>query len=563
MKGILIMKTIICIIIILAALAMNAAAFTPEQFKTHADTVINNFAKFDPVWGTSFGIHSYDEKLADFSPLSISAFIKYLEDENHLLSGIDTAGWTVDDIIDLKLLISNIKFLLFQYRDFPYWKKSPTFYSDQCFNGLYYISLRNYAPMEQKLPAILGRLRQIPQMCQIARSNLTDPVPIFVETAMEAIDEGVKLVQGVSAEYIDTFPDKKAEIETTRDAAVEALKNFNLYCLNMKSKARGSFAIGKSKMEFLLSDIHFLNMNSDSLLSLANTVYAQVDSEMKSVEAEIPPAEKPIRFAVPSLCKDDILQYYHWEINRVKEFVSEKQLIDIPANFGDCIPVETPPFLRAVIRGIAYDPPAAFDSVQTGYFYVRPLPDSFNADQKASYTNFIADRGFRGSVVHEAFPGHHLQLLLANRHPSKIRRIQQNTVMIEGWALYCEEMAYKQGLFGENLRQWDGVLGGIRFRAVRIMVDIGLQTGKFTPAAALDFMNSKLGEGTDYYTAEIRRYCANPTQALSYLTGKMLITRMRDNATRGEKGLSLKDFHDKLLSEGSIPPGLIALKYGW
>jgi uncharacterized protein (DUF885 family) len=77
-------------------------------------------------------------------------------------------------------------------------------------------------------------------------------------------------------------------------------------------------------------------------------------------------------------------------------------------------------------------------------------------------------------------------------------------------------------------------------------------------------MNQKLGENTYYFKAEIRRYCAYPTQALSYLTGKTLILRMRDRAKAEEgENFSLLRFHDRLLSEGSISPVLIAQKYGW
>jgi len=136
--------------------------------------------------------------------------------------------------------------------------------------------------------------------------------------------------------------------------------------------------------------------------------------------------------------------------------------------------------------------------------------------------------------------------------------------MVEGWALYCEQMMYEQGLYGKDLKQWNGVLGGIRFRAIRIIVDIGLQTGRFTPETALAYMNEKLGENVYYYTAEIRRYCTYPTSALSYLTGKTMIIRLRDRvAARDGDSFKLQDFHDKLLSEGSIPIPLIAEKYGW
>jgi uncharacterized protein (DUF885 family) len=537
---------------------------TPAQFRAHADTVIDNFARFDPVWGTTIGIHTYDGRLADFSKENIETFVKYLQSEENYISKIDTAGWPIDDQIDQKLLLSNVKYQLFQLMTFPYWKKSPSVYSDQCLNGIYYLVLRDFEPLEKRLPDIIARLKEIPRICRKARANLDHPAPIFVEISTEAIDEGIKLIDDVCSDLASKFPDLASEISDAHDKAVAALRNLNLYCYSIKKGSEESYAIGKKNFDFLLSDVHLLNVNSDSLLNLGDNIYAQTDSEMATLKSQLPPPDTMLRFGIPSLNKDDVLAYYRWEIAQMKGWVISSNYVTIPDNFGRCIPMQTPAFLRGIIRGIAYDPPAPLDSFQNGFFYVRPLPDTFTDKQKADYASYIYRRGFRGSIVHEGYPGHHLQLLLADRNSSKIRRIQQDNVFIEGWALYCEETVYKQGLFGDDLRQWNGVLGGIRFRAVRITVDIGLQTGRFTPETALDFMNEKLGKNDYYYTAEIRRYCAYPTQALSYLTGKTMILRMRDKA-RAQEGarFNLMHFHDRLLSEGSISPALIAQKYGW
>ena len=418
--------------------------------------------------------------------------------------------------------------------------------------------------MSQKLPSFLGRLKEIPVVCQTGKQNLKDPVPIFIEISSDAVDDGLDLIKDVSDSLAAQFPEQSKDILSSRDKAISALKDFNVYCGELKKNAKGDFAIGKKNFEFLLHDVHLLNFDSDSLLALGKNIFTKVDSEMQALTPNLPPPDTLAKFPLPSLNKNDVLSYDQWEINKVRDFVVQKGIATLPDNFGQCIPKETPPFLRGIIRGIAYEPPGPLDSVQTGYFYIRPLPDTFTLDQKASYNDFICHRSFRGSIVHEGYPGHHMQLLLADRNPSKIRKLQQDLIMVEGWALYCEEMTYHQGLFGDNLNQWNGILGGIRFRAVRIIVDIGLQTGQFTPQTALDYMNTKLGKNDYYFTAEIRRYCANPTQALSYLTGKTLISNMRDNAARkdGDK-FDLRAFHDKLLSEGSIPPPLIAQKYGW
>ncbi len=125
--------------------------------------------------------------------------------------------------------------------------------------------------------------------------------------------------------------------------------------------------------------------------------------------------------------------------------------------------VETPEFLRTMIGGIAYQPAGPFDSIQHGYFYVRPLGDMDKTLLETRY-KYVYRRGFKGSVVHEAYPGHHLQLQIAGMNPDPVRKWQMNNMMVEGWALYSEQMMYEQGLYGkEDKAQWQGVLGGIRF----------------------------------------------------------------------------------------------------
>jgi uncharacterized protein (DUF885 family) len=548
--------------ILILLLFSTSLAATPAQFYSHADTVIDRLARFDPVWATKTGIHAFDSLLADYSPKNVRDFIAYLNGEEKYLSQIDTAGWTIDQKIDLRLLTANIKSWHFDLEMFPYWKKAPYVYSDQCLNGIYYLALRDFAPMPDKLPSLMGRLRRIPDICRIGKANLTDPVPIFIEMTIEAIDEGIALIKDVSNTYADSFADHSAQIIVARDSAIASLRDFNAHIVTLKDGATGSAAIGRENLEFMLRRIHLLNIGPDSLLRLGENIYVWADSQMKATQ--LPPIDTTARFPLPSLSKKDILDYYQWEINKVRDFVIQKRIANLSSGLGSCVPVETPAFLRGVIRGIAYEPPGPFDKNQTGYFYVRPLPDTFSAEQRANNFDYIHRRGFRGSVVHEAFPGHHMQLLLANQHSSKIRQMQQNLILIEGWALYCEEMAYEQGLFNEAPRQWHGILGGIRFRAVRIIVDIGLHTGTLTPETAMTLMNEKLGENPFYYTAEIRRYSAYPTSALSYLTGKTLIMAMRRQAMQREgESFKLGEFHDRLLSEGSIPPALIAEKYGW
>ncbi|TET94776.1 MAG: DUF885 domain-containing protein, partial [Candidatus Zixiibacteriota bacterium] len=221
------------------------------------------------------------------------------------------------------------------------------------------------------------------------------------------------------------------------------------------------------------------------------------------------------------------------------------------------------PFLRTMISGIAYQPAGPYDSVQQGYFYVRPIPDDLDRQQLEARYRYVHRRGFRGSIVHEAYPGHHLQLQVAGMNEDPVRKWQFNIMMIEGWALYCEEMMYHAGLYGEeDPGQWLGVLGGIRFRAARIVADVKLHTGQFTYDGCINWMIDALDvtsdSGKEYIRKEVRRYTISPAYQMSYLMGKREIMALRRAAEqRDGDRFSLKAFHDALLAEGSIPPTLM------
>jgi uncharacterized protein (DUF885 family) len=130
--------------------------------------------------------------------------------------------------------------------------------------------------------------------------------------------------------------------------------------------------------------------------------------------------------------------------------------------------------------------------------------------------------------------------------------------MVEGWALYCEEMMAEQGYFGRDGRR--RTLDGIIFRAARAIVDVKLQTGEYSLDEATDFMVRETGSKRDFIQREVRRYAVEPTQAMSYLIGKRDLVALRDECKRlkGEN-FSIKEFHDSLLARGSIPPSLLRI----
>ncbi|MHC4207663.1 MAG: DUF885 family protein, partial [Planctomycetota bacterium] len=224
--------------------------------------------------------------------------------------------------------------------------------------------------------------------------------------------------------------------------------------------------------------------------------------------------------------------------------------------------VETPPYLSTVISGIAYQAPGAFDGANTGKFYVRPLPADPDRIQLEARFRYIQRRGLRGRVVHEGYPGHHLMNQVFHGLEDPVRKWQTNSMFVEGWALYGEEMMYDAGLYGvEDLNQKLQILSGIRFRAARVIADVKLHTGQFTVDECVNWMSEVLDRTTEssrqFFGREVSRYCSTPTYQMSYLMGKRELMKLKEAMQiRDGAEFSLAAFHDALLAEGAVPPAL-------
>ena len=554
----------------LLTLLIVTAAFAGDKDKIQnlGRDYLNLRARAFPVWATGMGIHDYDSLLTDYSS---EAIFKYRSDISVILDklrGMKVKKLKGDNLIDYELLVSNIQNDEFRLARFPYHEHSAALYVEEATNGLYYLLIDNSRTTEEKAPLLLSRLAKIPLFLQQKWDYQPWLAKIFYESAKEMADEAIPLVEQVAQLLYEALPDSTRRIARYKGDALEAFKNYAMFCRIEKDYAKGTHVIGKDNFNYLLRYVDFLDIDADSLVKIGWYWYNKSNASLDSLQQIInskPPESLDQNIINKPITREDILNYYQWEINQGEDFCRQANIVTVPDDIGACKPVEMPEFMRAIRRGIAYQPPPPFSSDQVGYFYVRPIPPLDSA-LTVQYNTMIARRSFKGSVVHEAYPGHHLQLSIANHNPSTIRKIQESTLMAEGWALYCEEMATRMGYFNDDDldKRWAGVYGGIRFRAVRVIVDCGLADGSMTPDSALVFMNNLLGENTPYFTAEIRRYCANPTQASSYLIGKLIILDMLDKAREKEgKSFSLKQFHDKLLAEGTIPPTLIAEKLGY
>jgi uncharacterized protein (DUF885 family) len=244
---------------------------------------------------------------------------------------------------------------------------------------------------------------------------------------------------------------------------------------------------------------------------------------------------------------EEALAAYKDAMMRARAHIVEHGIATLPA--GEQITVTTTPeYLRTVIPFAAYFEPPKFDRNATGIYIVTPsVGNDSGAMREHNYASIS------NTSVHEAYPGHHLQLSAATRHPSLVRLVVDAPEFVEGWGMYSEQMMREQG-FDNGPEFMLALHTDAIWRACRIILDVRMHRGEVSVEEATNYLVEHTAFERSNAQAEVFRYTYTPTYQLSYLLGKVLLLQLRaDEQSRLGSRFSLRGFHDTLLNNGSLP----------
>ena len=358
-----------------------------------------------------------------------------------------------------------------------------------------------------------------------------------------------------------------ARFVAARDATLATIAETRAFLDAHVASWPDNHAIGKAAYEQMLRDEMLLPFDSADLERIANDELAHGWAEEAwlkalSVHRKVPFGPASGGGLAPG--GPALVGYYRDRIAELTAFMTELDVVTVPAWLGSMEIVETPAFLQPVSPGASMRSPRLFSTSSTGYYFITP-PRSLEEAAKRLDMNEDFDRDrIWSTAAHEAMPGHFLQLSIARRHPDFVRRIQHDSALAEGWAFYGEEMFVRLGLYGDGLdarlftARWE------RVRGARATVDPKLASGEWTVAQAVDFFEAQSGFTRSAAQAAVNGIALGPGDAISYTVGRLQLETLLGEYQRrmGARG-SLRDFHDRLLSYGSIPfavlgPELIA-----
>jgi uncharacterized protein (DUF885 family) len=424
-------------------------------------------------------------------------------------------------------------------------------------NAIYQLTIRS---VEDPGGALGSRLDAIPSHLVSAKPSLTQVamrVPQrWATSTATAARRGADFIRALPAHPVVGPLVRSAERAAAVARAADALLDFADFLeRDIAGVAAGEFACGTEYFELLLRQRHFIDAKSDALHAFGKQLFERTRAALEAACVEqfgrrdYPAVVREIQRRHPPM--ERLLTTYAERMRAAREFVVARGLVTMPERERLDV-VATPEFMRHEVPFAAYSEPTSNDSDQVGRYYVTPPA---NAEQLAEHDEV----GLAHTCVHEAYPGHHLQFVTANRQPaahSLPRLLNASASFYEGWALYSEQLMHEQG-FLSRPESRILLLRDRLWRALRVMLDVELHTRGLTFEAATDRMVSALGFPREHAEADLAWYTRSPTIPLGYATGWALLNALRDQVVGGGSGLTLRAFHDRLLSVGSIAMPLV------
>lgn len=530
-------------------------AETPLDSRLY-DLVEDRFCRLirtHPGMATFVGIHTEDERLGDGTR---DAVLQEIADERaHLakVEAIDPAGLSETGRLERELELHNLRRGLFDAEVHRVWERRSTA-MDAVGDPLFALFARDFAPLPERLRAMTARMEAIPTHLDQHRTRAVVPqVRLWQELELESAADMPSLFAEIVAAGRGVLDEADLRrLENASDRAKAAIEDYTGFVRATLADAVDDWPLGRETYDDLIRLRAFDGLDADAILAIGEAQLAHNKAARVAAAKEIDPtADEPT--VVDRIKRDhpaafeEALDAYRDVMVRARRHLVERGIVTVPDDERIQV-IATPEYLRNVIPFAAYFEPPKFDADPSGIYIVTPSvgddPNAMREHNRSSISN---------TSIHEAYPGHHLQLSVATRHPSLTRLLTDAPEFVEGWGMYSEQMMREQGFDDAPNFRLNMYTDAI-WRAARIILDVRMHRGEIGVRDAIRFMVEQTSFEEANARAEVHRYTYTPTYQLSYLLGKVLLLQLRvDEQHRLGAAFDLRRFHDTLLQNGGLP----------
>lgn len=562
------MKLVPCLAIAMALLA-NGAMASDEEFVSIANEYIEHLMTVNPEWATTLGDHRFDHRLTDRSAKAIaegaSANARFLE----RLRKIDKSSLNETNRIDCLILENSLEWGVFQAIELKQHEWNPLDYNMT--GGIYSLVAREFAPLEERLKNVARRLDGVPGVIAAARENLRNPPLVHTETAILQNKGSIGFVRDGLEEFIEKAPATREMLAGPRQRAIAALEDYGKWLEeDLLPRSDGEFRLGDEKWRKKLRFSLDSDLSKEEILRLAKKDLIETQREM--YETALPlyanyvldMTEKGERDDIKHVCKfvldrlaeerpnnETIVDEARRILVEATEFARSNKLVTVPDEPVKLIVM--PEFQRGV--AIAYcDPPGPLEKNLSTFYSIAPTPEDWSAERAESFFKEYNNYMLVDLTVHEAVPGHYLQLAHSNKFeaPTLVRAIFQSGPFIEGWAVYTEKLMADAGFGGPEVKMQQLKM---RLRVIiNAIIDQEIHTNGMTEEAAMAMMKDEGFQEDGEAAGKWRRACLSSTQLSTYFVGSAEVEDIVAAYRRKHgAGTDTMQMHDAIISYGSPP----------
>ncbi|MFL6698426.1 MAG: DUF885 domain-containing protein [Vitreoscilla sp.] len=551
------------------ALTGGSAHAAPDAVATHRfEQVVHDFYErylaTHPEEATQLGDHRYDSLSGDQSAAGVAADRKLYRKTLDTLQAIPASSLPPDDAVDRQILENDLRARLYDIEVLRTHTWSVTDYAPT--QGLYLLLARDYAPMKPRLVAVNRRLQALPRVLAAARQNLRHPPRVYTETAIAQNKGAISFVQDELDEAIKQAPEMKAVLAPARARAIAALKAYgNWLQKDLLPRSDGDFRFGMEHFE------QRLKFSLDSDLGAAE-ILARAEADLKTTQKTMEETALPLyrqyfpdkptdgldghalvrtvldKIAQAHPTNETIVAQATADLAAATAFVREHRLVTVPSQPVRVI--EMPEFKRGF--SVAYcDSPGPLEKNGETFYAISPTPSDWTPQRVESQFRENNNALLKDLTVHEAMPGHYLQIATAaNVHsPTLVRAMTYSGTFVEGWAVYAEQFMAETGFGGPETRMAQLKM---RLRAdANAIIDQKIHTAGMTEDQARHLMMDDTYQEEGEAAGKWRRAQMSAGQLSTYFVGvQEQIALAHDLQAR--MGGDMQAVRDRMLSHGSI-----------
>jgi uncharacterized protein (DUF885 family) len=531
-----------------------------REFDQLASDYIYGSLGLSPVAATGAGYHLHngvplDELLDDYSAQGLDALRGFLRRFEQRIAALDKAALSKDQLADLEILNNSIRLSLLDLDTIQSYKHNPTVYVELAGSALFTPYMLNYAPIEKRFEHITRRLEKMPALFAQARANLVDAPEVWNRVAREENQGNIALIDKTLRAAAP--PASRAAYDRAAATAVAALREFNVFLQISLSKKTSDWRLGRENYARKFGYVMAVGKTPEQLL-------AEAEADLKSVRARMARLAAPR--SVPEALADVARQHSTPQtyVARAREslaeataFVRAQDLLTLPTR-SNLEVIETPEFMRGIYAVGGFNAAPPLEPHLGAFYWITPIPESWPQDRIESKLREYNDFGLQQLTIHEAMPGHYVQLEYANDVQPLTRRLLRslfaNGPYVEGYAVYAQQMmqeaGYLQGSVPLQLTFYKQVLRVL----ANTILDVRLHTMGMTDQQALDLMIQDTFQEKEEATAKLQRAQLSSCQLPTYYAGWKGWLELREKyKQRKGADYSLKQFNEWALRQSGVP----------